>query len=584
MKKYSRKNNSNKIDSDMEKSVELSHENAYQAEETAQVEDATLVEGEAQVEGEELSDNLTDAPLELNSSSDIDNTLAVSIKEAKENALNVDTVEDDDENIVNLEEFLKPFNKTGDEEENAQDATADEEIEAEEQVENPNDTSRKKKFEIPLEEEIAFMNETDAIWSDKGPKIQHTISIIVVMLIFAFAIWASWATVDEITRGQGQVIASSRTQVISHLEGGILTDILVNEGVIVEQGQVLARVENVATESVFRDTQTKIWEHTAAILRLEAELNDTQLAFPEYLRQFAPKIVAREQQVYLSRQQQYLSEISVLQSQLQQTQYELDDLSRRLDTTNEAISVAERRLELARPMLEQELYAELDFLNLQTESIRLQGEANSLRSNIAKIATALQEAKLRQELFQSEYQTKIVEEINDRLSEQASLEQSLNTGSDRVSRTEIRSPMRGIVNRIVLNTKGSAVQPGEPIMEVVPIDDTLLIEAKIRPADIGFIYPNQEAVIKLTAYDYSIYGGLDAYVELISADTISENNEYFYLVRLRTINSDFVYNGEILPIIPGMVASVDIITGQKTIMQYLLKPILKAKDNALRER
>ncbi len=442
----------------------------------------------------------------------------------------------------------------------------------------------KEEKQVVSDEDRAFMSDIDEVWLDFGSKKQSMITKVIVGLIFAFILWACWATVDELTRGQGQVVASSRTQVISHLEGGILAETLVSEGIIVEEGQILARIENVGTESAYLDTQNKIWEHEAAIVRLEAELYDIVLVFPEYLTTLAPSIVAKEQQAYLSRRQHFLSELNLLQSQLQQTEYELAELHRRLESTRESRSISNRRLELARPLVSQGLYAEFDFLTLQEEVVRLDGDINSLNTNIAKLNIALDEARLRQQLLKSEYDSAIVEEINKRLSELSSLEKTFATGSDRFSRGELRSPMRGIVNRIILNTQGSAVKAGEPIMEIVPLDDTLIIEAKIKPSDIAFIYPGQEAIVKLTAYDFSIYGGFHALVEQISADTIEEDKEYFYIVKLRTIERDLIYNGEALAIIPGMVASVDIITGKKSIMQYLLKPILKAKENALRER
>ncbi len=436
------------------------------------------------------------------------------------------------------------------------------------------------------EEDIAFLGDIDAVWNDRGSAKQKSVTVIILCLLIAFVLWASWATVDELTRGQGQVIASSRTQVITHLEGGILMDMLVTEGVIVDEGQVLARIENVAAESVLRDNQNKIYQLEASIQRLQAELAGTPVIFSDDLILKAPQVVALQQQVFETRQQQFLSEMSVLDSQVQQAKYELDELEKRLRTAVESVALTQRRVDLAKPMVERGLYAEVDYLNLQQEIVNLKGEAQSLENNISKAQTVINEADFKKELFKSEYDTKIIAEVNELTSERNSLQENLAAGTDRVTRTEIRSPMRGVVNRIVLNTKGSAVRPGEPIMEVVPLDDTLLIEAKIRPADIGFIYPNQNAVVKLTAYDFSIFGGLDAKVEQISADTIQDgpNQEYFYLVKLRTTQNSLEYRGETLPIIPGMIASVDIITGKKTIMQYLLKPILKAKDNALRER
>ncbi len=430
-----------------------------------------------------------------------------------------------------------------------------------------------------------FMNDIDFVWNDTGSNRQKYIIFIIVVLIIAFIVWASLATVDQLTRGQGQVIASSRTQVISHLEGGILNDIFITEGQVVQRGEVLAQVDNVAAASVFEDTQRKIYEHTAAIIRLQDELNEKKLEFPKELEEKVPDIINLQIQTDISRKNKYASELSVFQSKRQQVLHELAEMEERLSTSRQTLNISSRRLELARPAMAEGIYSRVDFLNLEQEVVRLRGEVTSIENNIAKTKSAIEEAKYNEELFKSEYRNNIITEISERTSERASLEKTFTTGSDRVQRTEVRSPMRGVVNRIILNTKGSAVKAGEPIMEIVPLDDTLLIEAKIRPSDIGFIYPNQQATVKLTAYDFSVFGGLGAFVEQISADTVSgQNNEQFYLVKLRTTDSSLIHNGEELPIIPGMVASVDILTGKNTIMNYLLKPILKAKDNALHER
>ncbi len=433
--------------------------------------------------------------------------------------------------------------------------------------------------------EKEFMGDIDSVWNDTGSKKHKLVTIMILGLLLTFIAWSSWATVDELTRGQGQVIASSRTQVITHLEGGILTGVLVTEGVIVEEGQTLAQVENVAAASTYEDAQQKIYEHTTAILRLQAELEGKELVYGQTYVDAVPELVQLQYQTDTSRKLKFKTELSVLESQEDQIAFELSEMEKRLETTKQTYQLSARRLDLARPVFARGLYSELDFLNLEQEVVRLSGEVKSLENSIDKTKSAIEEAQYNQELYKSTYNQEIIDEINKRTSERSSLEKTLTAGSDRVDRTEIRSPMRGVVNKIILNTRGSAVKPGEPIMEVVPLDDTLLIEAKIKPSDIGFIYPNQTAVVKLTAYDFSIFGGLEAFVEQISADTTEgKNQEYYYLVKLRTQKNALEYKGEALPIIPGMVASVDIITGKKTIMQYLLKPILKAKDNALRER
>ncbi|MGL4942870.1 MAG: HlyD family type I secretion periplasmic adaptor subunit [Thermoguttaceae bacterium] len=439
-----------------------------------------------------------------------------------------------------------------------------------------------------LDEDRQFMGEVDLAWNDQGSVVHKTVTITLCGLFAAFLIWAQFAEIDEVTRGNGQVIPSSRTQVISHLEGGILGEVYVHEGLQVEKGQLLARVENVGATSVVRDVQNKIWEHKLAIICLEAELAEKEPVFPDDLPKDMEHVRAQQLQAHDSRQRKLASDIQVQDSQVKQRESELVELKGRETTLDQALTLATRREALAAPMVEKGLYAEVDFISLQQEVVRLSGELTSVKENIGKAEKMLEEAKLKQVAFIDSHRSELVsgpDGLNKHRSELASLEESLATGKDRLGRTDLISPMAGVVNKILLNTKGSAVRPSEPIMEIVPSDDTLLIEAKIKPSDIGFIYPKQKAIVKLTAYDFNIFGGLEAYVEQIAADTTEgRNQDYYYLVKLRTNETGLDYRGKKLPIIPGMVASVDIITGKKTVMQYLLKPIMKAKENAFRER
>lgn len=434
-------------------------------------------------------------------------------------------------------------------------------------------------------EELPFASPVDAAWNSQGQSTRHVQSLILVFLFAAFIAWAMWASVDEVTRGQGQVVPSQRVQVIQHLEGGILNEVLVTEGQQVSIDQPVARVDNVGVASVLRDMQTRIAEKEATIIRLEAELNEKALDFPEALQSQAPSAVESEKNAYAARKQQRVEEVNILQSQLEQREQELTELSNRKETFTQALELAQRRADLAKPLLARKLYPEVDYLSLQQEIVRLKGEISTFTTSIAKGESAIREANQRLSLGGAEFKSEVVKELNLRKSELASLRESLTAGADRVTRTELRSPVSGIVNRIILNTKGGVVQPGEPIMEIVPIDDTLLIEAQIRPADIAFIHPGQKAIVKLTAYDYAIYGSLNGLVEQLSADSLTgPRGEVYFLVKVRTNENAIHYRDQILPIMPGMVASVDILTGKKTIMQYLLKPITKARDNALRER
>jgi len=217
--------------------------------------------------------------------------------------------------------------------------------------------------------------------------------------------------------------------------------------------------------------------------------------------------------------------------------------------------------------------------------VSLQGDIDQLAASIPKTRAAAQEARQRILFRQAELDTSILDELNKRRAELASLRETLAAGSDRVTRTVLRSPVRGTVKQIYLNTIGGVVKPGESIMDIVPLDDTLLVDARIRPADVAFLHAGQHALIKVSAYDFSIYGGLEAQLEQISADTIEDKRgEFYYSIKLRTKHTSLLYRGDELPIIPGMIVTVDIMTGKKSVLDYVLKPILKAKQNALRER
>jgi adhesin transport system membrane fusion protein len=257
----------------------------------------------------------------------------------------------------------------------------------------------------------------------------------------------------------------------------------------------------------------------------------------------------------------------------------------RLSQLERNLELAKQQRDIAKPLVEQGVYARVDYLTLERDVTNLQGDIDALRLAIPRTRGAVEEIRRRMGQRQAEYRAQSLDELNKRRVELGSLQEMMSAGGDRVTRTDVRSPVRGTVTEMKLNTVGGVVKPGEPIMEVVPLDDTLLIEARVRPADIAFLRPGQKAMIKITAYDFSIFGGLEGVVEAISADTVEdEKGESFYKVKLRTQTGTLNYRGENLPIIPGMMASVDILTGKKSVLSYLLKPILKMKENALRER
>ena len=440
----------------------------------------------------------------------------------------------------------------------------------------------KQKYE---RETLLFMSEVDQAMYGRGRRMAYMMSTAILLMMAGFLLWAKLAVLDEVTRGFGRVIPSQRVQEIQNLEGGILSDIFVQEGQVVEKGTLLCRLRNEQAASFFRDAKSKALEHKAAIARLTAFVEGHEPQFDDELKAEASQLLEDQLRIFKAEQNQLNIELGLLQDQYEQKQQEVNEMVGRRRQLGKSLEVAQKQIDIAKPLVEKHIHSELDYLALQQKVLELKGDMEALTLGIPRVRGAAKEAQGRIEQRKAEARSDALEEINLRRRELMSIMETVSAGSDRVTRTDVRSPVKGIVKHILINTLGGVVQPGESIMEVIPLDDTLLVEANIKPSDIAFLHPKQKAKVKITAYDSSIYGGLDGTVENISADTIqNEKGENFYLVKVRTNNNAMVYRGERLPIIPGMTAQVDILTGKKSVLDYLLKPILKAKQNALRER
>jgi adhesin transport system membrane fusion protein len=436
------------------------------------------------------------------------------------------------------------------------------------------------------EEDLHFMSEVDAAIHRKGSSIAFVLTLVIALFMVIFVLWAHFTVLDEVTRGMGSVIPSQKVQMIQNLEGGILQEISVEENQIVNKGDILIRIDNALAASQYQDAFTKAAEHEAAILRLNAEIDGkSKLVFPETFKGADPQVMRDQQSIFQARHERLQAELNVLRSQHSQKQQEIAEMKSRKAQLEEGIGLAKQQRDIAKPLVDQGVYARVDYLALEREISSLQGDIDALRLAIPRIRQSANEASRRIEQRRAEVKTQALDEMNNRRGELKSLQQIMSAGEDRVTRTDVRSPVRGTIKQINLNTIGGVVRPGESILEIVPLDDTLLIEARIRPADIAFLHPGQKAMIKITAYDFAIFGGLDGVLEAISADTIEDDDgESFYKVKLRTQKNAIAYRGEELPIMPGMTASIDILTGKKSVLAYLLKPILRAKQNALRER
>jgi adhesin transport system membrane fusion protein len=418
------------------------------------------------------------------------------------------------------------------------------------------------------------------------PRRSAHLLLMVIVAFFAIALaWASHASLDEVTRGQGRVIPSSQVQVVQNLEGGIVANILVHEGEVVERGQVLLRIDDIAAASSFRERRERLRALRGAMVRLQAEVEGRDISFDEGLAREAEAFVRNETALFDARRRALGSELEVLESQVDQRRQELLELEHRTRQLQRSLDLAKEELAITEPLAARRVVSKVDLLRLKRQVNDLEGELESARLTLPRVRAALREAERRIVERQDSFVAEAQRELNTVQAEATALAESLAADADRVERTDVRSPVRGTIKQLLVRTVGGVVQPGQDLVEVVPLEDTLLVEAQVRPADIAFIHPGQPAVVKVTAYDFSVYGGLDGVVEDISADTITDDaGEDFYRIRIRTTENALEGSSDDLPIIPGMTTQVDILTGKKTVLDYLLKPIVDAGDRALNER
>lgn len=423
---------------------------------------------------------------------------------------------------------------------------------------------------------------------DDLPLARHLQLFTIVGIITIGIIWANFAKLDEITRGQGKVVPSSEVQIIQHQEGGTVQALLVKEGDTVEAGQVMMRLSDVGASSELGTTSQRIMGLQAKVQRLQAEAEGKSvLEFSDTVMEGAPESVQEELNTFRANKAQLDSQISVLKTQLSQRRSEVSEVNTRINDTQRMISLTQDEMNMLQPLVARGSAPKRDVLQLEQQMAQQRSEINGLRASLPRAQSAINEAQARINDIETTFRTTAQNDLTMAVSEIKTLQQSLPALKDRKTRTDIRSPVRGIVKDIRVQTsEGSGViKPGEAVMEIVPLDDQLVIEANIRPADIAFIHPGQEGVVKITAYDFSIYGGLKGKVTDISADTITnEKGESFYQIRMITNQTSINRNGNNLPIIPGMIASVDILTGEKTVMEYLMKPLIKTLDQSMNER
>ena len=430
---------------------------------------------------------------------------------------------------------------------------------------------------------LDYMPDTSAAILTQSPKGGRVLIYLCCATVVVFLVWAAFARLDEIARGGGKVVPSSRVQVIQNLEGGIISDIFVSEGDRVEADQPLMQLDSTRFLSMFRESQVEYQSLKATAYRLRSEINEEPLTFGEDVQTQSGDI-SRETELFNNRRQSLQTELTIAEEKVNQSRQELNEMRSRQQHLGNSLRLASRELELTRPLAKQGAVSEVELLRLEQRVNELAGDLDGARLAIPRLESALQAAHQREPELRLHFRNKAMQELKENGIRMAQLVELLTAHKDRVNRTEVRSPVAGTVKKINSNTLGGVVQPGMELMEVVPLQDQLLVEAQIRPKDIAFLRLGLPTIVKVSAYDFAIYGSLKGVVEHISADTIQdENGQSFYIVRVRTEKSHLGSSEKPLPIIPGMQTSVDILTGKKSVLDYILKPIIRARKNAMRE-
>jgi adhesin transport system membrane fusion protein len=420
-----------------------------------------------------------------------------------------------------------------------------------------------------------------------GPAIRHRqpmtgarmIIVASAAAFFLFLIWASLAHLDEITRGQGKVIPSSKLQVITAADPATVSEILVRSGQRVHKGQLLVRLDSPESTSQLGQIQAETESLQARSARLTSEGMGSSVSCKG-------TDCAGEEALQAARESAVRSKVAALNAAADQARRDAGEAAATIQSLQSSLGLAQNQVQMLQPLAAKHIVPQTDLLDKQREVVDLQGRIAAAREQEGKAQAAVREAQAQAAQANFEFKQSALEERSQVIAKIAVNEQSLRGAEGKLDRTEIRSPVDGVVNDVQVTTIGGYVQPGQKILEVVPLGEKLLVETRVKPSDIAFIKVGDRALVKVSAYDFSIYGGLEGRVVQVSADSIYDENEKqaYFTVVVETNKSYLMASGHALPITPGMMTDTQIITGRKSVLTYLLKPVLKARSDALHER
>ena len=434
-------------------------------------------------------------------------------------------------------------------------------------------------------EDLQYMRSLSAAAVHRTPRYLILLILIIAALVATAIGWMAWAKIDVVVRGNGKVSPASQVQNIQSLEGGIIEEILVLEGQEVETGQPLIKISDVAFSSSFEENRLLYLELLSRTSRLQAEAFGSEYSPAPEVNREAPQLNAAEKSLFESNQQQLAETLSVLEEKITQQQSAVVEAESKQRQLRRSLDLVKRELKIKKPLMDRGIISEVEFLQLQQREAEIEGEIESVRLSIPRIESTIEEARFNKQKARLEFQNQAKKELNEVNAELGRIREAQTALQDRVKRTTLRSPVNGIVQKLHTNTIGGVIGPGSSIIDIVPLEDALLVEIRISPADIAYINVGQFARLKFTAYDFAIHGSLQGIVTFVSADTVTnEEGESFYVVRIKPNRTFFGASSGELPVRIGMTVEADIITSKKTILSYLTEPVHRGIDKALRER
>ena len=453
-------------------------------------------------------------------------------------------------------------------------------------IESPYDKKDLKKFSVKDEDDLKYMNSVSAAILMQTKMKTRIILWLAAIIVIWLIVWAYFAQIDALTRGQGKIIPSQQLQIVQNLEGGVVNEILVKEGENVKKGQILLKIDDTDFASKYMESQLRYNELWAKSLRLIAESSGKPFHVDKKLLKIAPELLEHEKSLYLTNKEQLNNNIRIYQRRLSQKRTERKEAEAKLRQLRSNYVLLAKEIQMNKPLVAKGIVSEVEFLQLQRKAGKLHGEVEQTKLSIPRLISVIEEQKNNIKEVKLKFQNTAKENYNKTKAEMERISKKNVAQEYKVRRSLIRSPVNGTINQILVNTIGGVVKPGMDLVKIVPSQDNLIVEAKIRPSDIAFLYPGQKAIVKFSAYDFAIYGALNGIVTHISADTIVDkiDKKSYYLVKIKTDKNYLGTKDNKLKLIAGMTADVDIITGKKTVLDYILKPIRRAFINTLSER